>query len=106
MTGEGERMSGVDNKEQNARIREQFTKTAEVFATFAVAKRGGEADWLASAVRAGKSDRAIDVACGPGSTTLPFARRVGWICGFDLTPAILARAKKSAAEAGLANLDA
>jgi ubiquinone/menaquinone biosynthesis C-methylase UbiE len=93
----------ADNKEQKERIREQFTKTAEVFGTFAVATRGGEADWLMKAVGAAKRDRAIDVACGPGSMTLPFARQVRWICGFDLTPAILGRAKKSAAEAGLTN---
>jgi len=99
------RVDQVNNKEQNERIREQFTKTAEVFGTFAVATRGGEAEWLANAVRAGKKDRAIDVACGPGSMTLPLARQVAWICGFDLTPAMLTRAKRSAKDARLRNLD-
>ena len=97
-------MTGAGNREQQQRIREQFTKTAEVFGRFAVATRGGEAEWLMKAVGASKGDRVIDVACGPGTMTLPFARQVGWICGLDLTPAILERAKKSARDAGLTNL--
>jgi SAM-dependent methyltransferase len=36
---------------------------------------------------------------------LRFAPDVRWICGLDLTPAILERAQRSAREEGLANLD-
>jgi ubiquinone/menaquinone biosynthesis C-methylase UbiE len=91
-----------DNKDL---VREQFTKTAEVFGQFAVATRGVEASKLADMVQAGKSDRAIDVACGPGSMALRFALQTRWTCGVDLTPAILKRAKDSAEKDRLVNLD-
>jgi ubiquinone/menaquinone biosynthesis C-methylase UbiE len=91
-----------DNKDL---VREQFTKTAEVFGQFAVATRGIEAGKLAEMAHAGKSDRAIDVACGPGSLALRFALQTRWTCGVDLTPAILRRAKDSAANDRLSNLD-
>jgi len=91
-----------DNKDL---VREQFTKTAEVFGKFAVATRGVEAGKLLEMVRAGRDDRAIDVACGPGSLALRFALQTRWVCGVDLTPAILRRAKDSAAEDRLPNLD-
>jgi ubiquinone/menaquinone biosynthesis C-methylase UbiE len=86
-------------------VREQFTKTAEVFGDFAVATRGVEAAKLAQMVRAAKSDTLIDIACGAGTLALRFAPQVGWACGVDLTPAILGRAKQSAANEKLANLD-
>jgi len=97
-------MTEIDHSEQKARIRDQFTRTAEVFGNFAVATRGGEADWLAKALRVGRSDRAVDVACGPGTIALRIAPQVRWVCGVDLTPAILSRAKESAAKEGLANV--
>ena len=86
-------------------VREQFTRTAAVFGDYAVASRVGEAEHLARLVQAGGRDRAVDLACGPGTLALRFARHVRWICGFDLTPAILERARRSAATEGLRNLD-
>jgi ubiquinone/menaquinone biosynthesis C-methylase UbiE len=95
-------MRETENKEL---VREQFTKTALVFGDYAVAARGAEAAKLAEMVRAGKGDRAIDIACGAGTLALRFARLVRWACGVDLTPAILSRAKNTAAKEGISNLD-
>jgi ubiquinone/menaquinone biosynthesis C-methylase UbiE len=95
----------INQAQQNDLVREQFTRTAQVFGDFAVATRGHEAELLASLVRAGLEDFALDVACGPGTLALRFARHVRRICGLDLTPAILGRARNSAAAKGLANLD-
>jgi ubiquinone/menaquinone biosynthesis C-methylase UbiE len=86
-------------------VRKQFTKTAEVFGNFAIATRGVEAGKLAEMVRASKSDRVIDIACGPGTLALRFALQAKWACGVDLTPAILKRAKDSAADDQITNLD-
>jgi ubiquinone/menaquinone biosynthesis C-methylase UbiE len=94
-----------DDRQQKAIVREQFTRTAQVFGDFAVATRIDMAEQLARMVRAGGADRAIDLACGPGTLALRFARHVRWICGLDLTPAILDRARRSAAAQRLANLD-
>lgn len=94
-----------NHPQQKDRVREQFTRTAAVFGDYAVASRVGEAEHLARLVRAGARDRAVDLACGPGTLALRFARHVRWICGYDLTPAILARARSSAAAGELRNID-
>jgi ubiquinone/menaquinone biosynthesis C-methylase UbiE len=86
-------------------VREQFTKTAEVFGNFAVATRGAEAATLAEMVRVSNTDRVVDVACGAGTLALRFARQARWVCGADLTPAIMARAKNTAAADHLSNID-
>src|SRR5208282_900165 len=92
------------SKQQSDLVREQFTRTAQIFGDYAVASRVGEAERLARMVKAALMDRAVDLACGPGTLALRFARHVGWICGLDLTAAILARARNSAAADGLSNI--
>ena len=92
-------------RQQKDLVREQFTRTAQIFGDYALASRVEEAERLARMVKASNSDRAVDLACGPGTLALRFARQVRWICGLDLTPAILERARRAAAAEGLANLD-
>ena len=98
-------MTTLDEKNQHRLVRERFTRTAEVFGDFATVTRARSAELLARMVGAKGSDCAVDLACGPGTLALRFARHVRWICGLDLTPAILARARRSAQTEGLANLD-
>ncbi len=93
------------DQRQKDLVREHFTRTAQVFGDYAIASRVQEAERLAHMVNAGPADRAVDLACGPGTLALRFAPHVRWICGLDLTPAILERARRSAAAEGLANLD-
>lgn len=95
-------MKEAENKEL---VREQFTKTAQVFGDYAVAARGNEAAKLAEMVRAGRDDSVIDIACGAGTLALRFARLARWVGGVDLTPAILGHARSTAATEGLFNLD-
>jgi ubiquinone/menaquinone biosynthesis C-methylase UbiE len=89
------------DEELKALVRERFTKTAEVFGEYAVTHRVTEAETLARMVAANENDRAVDLACGPGTLALRFARHVRWICGLDFTPAILQRAQHTAARDGL-----
>jgi len=98
-------MNPIDQAQQNELVREQFTRTAQVFGDYAVATRVREAELLASMVKAGANDRAVDLASGPGTLALRFARHVRRIFALDVTPAILQRARNSAAAEGLANLD-
>jgi ubiquinone/menaquinone biosynthesis C-methylase UbiE len=93
-----------NDQQQKNLVRERFTRTAEVFADFAVRHRSREADLLARYVAASSHDRAVDLACGPGTLALRFARHVRWICGVDLTPAMLERMRCSAAAEGISNL--
>ncbi len=97
-------MCAANDHELKALVRERFTRTAEVFGAYAVAHRVTEAERLARMVSAGPNDRAVDLACGPGTLALRFARHVRWVCGLDLTPAILALARSNAKKDGLANL--
>ena len=91
----------MSDQELKALVRERFTKTAEVFGDYAVAERVAEAELLARMVDAGPNDLAVDLACGPGTLALRFAKHVRWICALDLTPAILMRARHSAGHEGL-----
>src|SRR5580700_2605581 len=97
-------MSAANDHELKALVRERFTRTAEVFGDYAVAHRVTEAERLSRMVLAGPNDRAVDLACGPGTLALRFARHVRWICGLDFTPAILALARSNAKKDGLSNL--
>ncbi|MGH9756176.1 MAG: class I SAM-dependent methyltransferase, partial [Candidatus Acidiferrales bacterium] len=95
--------TGTGQKQKDL-ILDRFTRTAEVFANFAVPDRVADAETLARLVSAAKGDRAVDLACGPGTLALRFARHVRWVCGVDLTPKMLALAQKTAAQENLTNL--
>jgi len=95
----------MDQRKQKDLARERFTTTAEVFGSYAVRHRAELAERLARVVKAGSKDRALDLACGPGTLALRFAWHVRWICGLDLTPAMLERARRSAVAERFANLD-
>lgn len=90
--------------QQKDLVREHFTRTAQIFGDYAVASRVAEAERLARMIRATSADRGVDLAAGPGTLALRFARHMRWICALDLTPAILGRARNSAAEQGLRNV--
>jgi len=98
-------MATLEDKNQHRLIRERFTRTAEVFGDFAVAARARSAERLARMVGAKGGDCVVDLACGPGTLALRFARHVRWICGLDLTPALVERARHSTEAEGLRNLD-
>jgi ubiquinone/menaquinone biosynthesis C-methylase UbiE len=91
------------------KIRKRFTATAEVFAESARTMRAEEGERLAELATAGLARASealvIDVACGPGTFTRPFAPRVRRAVGVDLTPAMIEKARAEAARAGLANME-
>jgi ubiquinone/menaquinone biosynthesis C-methylase UbiE len=97
-------MSAKSDQQQKDLIRDRFTRTVEEFGDYAVTYRAQFADTLALLVSAGPGDRVVDLACGPGTLALQFARQVRWVCGVDLTPAMLARARGTAQTEGLRNL--
>jgi ubiquinone/menaquinone biosynthesis C-methylase UbiE len=97
-------MTTTDEQRQKELIRDRFTRTVNAFADYAVSYRAQFADLLARLVSAQPSDRVVDLACGPGTLALQFARKVGWVHAVDLTPAMLARARRTAESEGLGNL--
>jgi len=98
-------MTIPSEREQKDLVRDRFTLTAEVFGNYAVAERAREAELLAKMLGLRGGERAVDLACGPGTLALRFAWHVRWICGLDLTPTILKRARATAAADNLRNLD-
>jgi ubiquinone/menaquinone biosynthesis C-methylase UbiE len=101
MSASSDSATKLSDEELKAHVRERFTKTAEVFGQYAVTNRVTEAETLARMVGANENDRGVDLASGPGTLALRFARHVRWICALDLTPAILERARQTAAHDGL-----
>lgn len=86
-----------------ALVRDRFTRTAGVFADYVLNQRVFEAERVLRVVAPQGSERALDVACGPATLARIFAPHVKWIVGLDLTPAMLERARREAAELRLAN---
>jgi ubiquinone/menaquinone biosynthesis C-methylase UbiE len=97
-------MSTSNDRQQKELIQDRFTRTVDVFGDFVMKDRVREADNLARLVAANGNDRAVDLACGPGTLALTFARNVRWICGVDLTAAMLARARRTAHAEGMRNV--
>jgi ubiquinone/menaquinone biosynthesis C-methylase UbiE len=85
-------------------IREQFTRTAEVYARTRQATDERALEALVGLSGATSTDRALDVACGPGFLTLAFARRCAEATGFDATDAFLGLARAEAEARGLRNV--
>jgi ubiquinone/menaquinone biosynthesis C-methylase UbiE len=96
-------MAEHTRNEQLDRIRDRFTRTAEAFSTYVLQKRGEDAERLADMADPQASDHVLDAACGPGTYALRFASRVRSVVGLDYTPAMLAKARATALEAGIAN---
>src|SRR5260221_13807029 len=91
------------------KILKRFTATADVFAESVRTMRVEESDRLVELATAGlafdSESLAIDVACGPGTFTRPFASRVRRAVGVDLTPAMIEKARAEAARAGIINVE-
>lgn len=97
-------MTTAGEQQQKDLIRDRFTRTAEAFGAFSVTYRAQFADRLGEMMNARPEERAVDLACGPGTLALQFAKKVRWVYGVDLTPAMLVRARGTAENEGLRNL--
>ena len=66
-----------------------------------------ELETVARAGRIGNAKRVLDLACGSGIYTRPFARRMksGRVTGLDISPPMLAYARKKSRAEGIQNLD-
>jgi ubiquinone/menaquinone biosynthesis C-methylase UbiE len=100
MSSSAEQMS---QEKQMALVRDRFTRTAGVFADYVLNQRVFEAERVLRLVAPAGSEHALDVACGPATLARIFAPYVRWIVGLDLTPAMLERARREAAERELGN---
>lgn len=88
----------------DALIRDQFTRQATVFNTAAPIANADALRMIVEAASPGPDDTVLDIACGGGLVAGAFAPHVRHATGIDVTPAMLDRARKSAAEKGLTNV--
>jgi ubiquinone/menaquinone biosynthesis C-methylase UbiE len=84
-------------------VKDQFAKTAEEYAQWATVD-SGRAKSDVSFFAPNPTDRALDVACGPGTLSLKLAALTREVVGIDLTDELLAIAERKAREQGLANV--
>ena len=88
----------------NSLIRDQFTRQATPFSTAAPIANEDALRLIVEAAAAGPQDTVLDVACGGGIVVCGFAPHVKHATGIDMTPAMLDRARRLAAEKGIANV--
>ena len=87
-----------------ARIDDQFSRQAELFATSPALHDKAALDLLVEAAAPRPGDRSLDVACGPGTVVAAFAAHCARSEGLDATAAMLDQARALAAARGLANV--
>lgn len=82
----------------------EFTHQAAAFNRSPVMTAQQTLAALVDALPLAAGARWLEVACGPGLISRALAPRVGSVVGVDLTPAMIALARREADAAGLANL--
>jgi ubiquinone/menaquinone biosynthesis C-methylase UbiE len=84
-------------------IIDQFTRQAVPFARAHTHLEG--MDLIRSLARAARGDTVLDVACGPGLVACAIAPFVGQVTGLDLTPEMIAEARRAAEAQQLTNVE-
>jgi ubiquinone/menaquinone biosynthesis C-methylase UbiE len=93
------------HEQQNAAIRDQFSKQAQAYARLTRSRSDPSFIRLAEALRLTDADRALDVGCGTGIFSLSLAGRAEQVTGIDLTPEMLDQARALQAELNINNID-
>jgi ubiquinone/menaquinone biosynthesis C-methylase UbiE len=84
-------------------VERQFRRNPDSFA-----RMPADADslhYMVSISGVARTDRVLDVACGPGGCTIAFAARCARAVGLDVSPALAGSARAEAARRGVANAD-
>lgn len=87
-----------------SRILDQFTRQAVPFSQSPSVSNQKALELIVRSAEAGPEDTVLDVGCGPGLLACAFAQVVRHATGIDLTPAMLAQARKAAQEQQLPNV--
>lgn len=84
-------------------VEQQFRRNPDSFARMPTDADAEFLHYMVSISGVAKTDRVLDVACGPGSCTLAFAARCGKAVGLDVSGALVERARAEAARRGVGN---
>ncbi len=89
----------------DARIREQFSRQAKIFAEAPELHNEAALALLVEAASPRPTDETLDVACGPGSVVVAMARHARHSVGLDATAAMLAEARRLAEAEAVPNVE-
>lgn len=98
-------MSHSSSSAHDRAISDQFTRQAEGFSQSRALHARDVVDLLVDALAPKPTDRAIDLACGPGSVACALAARVASVAGVDVTQAMLDEARKLGERRNLGNVE-
>lgn len=87
------------------RVRENFGRTAEAYVASAHHAHGADLQLLLEWAAPRPNDRALDVSTGGGHTALALAPHVARVTASDLTPRMLAAARRHLTSQGVTNAD-
>jgi ubiquinone/menaquinone biosynthesis C-methylase UbiE len=93
-----------DHEQQNAAIRDQFSKQAASYARLVRSRSDTSYIRLVEALRLSDNDHVLEVGCGTGIFALSLAGHAAHVTGIDLTPEMLAQARALQAELNVANV--
>ncbi|MFI4975327.1 MAG: class I SAM-dependent methyltransferase [Caulobacterales bacterium] len=82
-----------------------FRGTAEYYARYRAPYARAALESVIERFALSGADRVLDLGCGPGTLTVPFARIAGKVVAMDPDAEMLAEGRRLAAAAGLANID-
>ncbi|MGD9891368.1 MAG: class I SAM-dependent methyltransferase [Dehalococcoidia bacterium] len=85
-------------------VRREFTRQAADYAAATAISDGGRIGRLIETVRPSSDARVLEIATGPGYVAMGFAAVCREVVGVDVTDAMLAIARQTAADRGLTNI--
>lgn len=103
-TGIAETQAVTETNDHKAAVREEFTRQAQAYAAAAVITDADRLARLVNAIDPARTDRALEIATGPGYVAMALAERCREVVGLDLTAAPLAIAERTSRERGLTNV--
>ncbi|HKV53344.1 MAG TPA: methyltransferase domain-containing protein [Candidatus Binataceae bacterium] len=92
------------NRDHKTIVREEFTRQADSYASAAIITDEDRLAKLVAAINPSVSDRAIEVATGPGYVAMALAKRCAEVVGVDLTEAPLKIAERTRQQRVLGNV--
>jgi ubiquinone/menaquinone biosynthesis C-methylase UbiE len=94
-------MENITTPQRSAK--EQFDRQAEHYDTQWSQWSEESLRWLLENAAPQPTDRVLDIATGTGFTALAFAPHVAEVIGLDVSPGMLAQARKQSAQQGITN---
>lgn len=98
-------MNRINNPAHDSAIVDHFTRQAKGFAASPQLHADEVLKLIVQASALGYTERAIDLACGPGSVVCALAEHASCVIGLDMTPGMLDQARALAKSRGLSNVE-